>query len=380
MPTKPSQLPEWATDGDNIIEPSGGRKAAGWLSGNRPPAQTFNWWQNLAYRWLQWIDQGKPWRLERARMAAANAQGEAFGFATAGIQAGGCIYNGTTWDVLFAGSNGDIVTLNPLNTITKTQRTSAGGYNGTFRAYTFHGVAGAGFGVLVGDGGEIQTSSSGVTWTKRTQAGAYAGNFLGAAHDPGSGTTVIVGLDGEIQRSTNATSWTHIAAAGGFTENFRDVVWCEALDLFVAVGDDGMVQTSPTGLTWTVRATPATADLLKVVCSDTNVAADAELLAHVADGSLLKSNDAITWTVVPMSTGNNVGFGVLLYLDGVWHIFGDNGLAAVSIDRDNWSALEVGRYDDGTIDFAAVAVPPLRSKRWFVTGGAIDSFFYSLGI
>lgn len=53
---KPASLPEWASDGTEIIEPSAGVKAVGWKrSVNAPSPQVFNWWQNLLYLWVAWL-------------------------------------------------------------------------------------------------------------------------------------------------------------------------------------------------------------------------------------------------------------------------------------------------------------------------------------
>lgn len=55
---KPSIVPTWATDpGAQIIEPSGARRSLGWVPGDRPPAQEFNWWQNAVGQWVDWLDQ-----------------------------------------------------------------------------------------------------------------------------------------------------------------------------------------------------------------------------------------------------------------------------------------------------------------------------------
>jgi hypothetical protein len=66
--SKPSDLPVWATDAsypagadpwaetDTKTEPSGGKQAEGFEPRERPPAQYLNWWMNLAYLWLAWLD------------------------------------------------------------------------------------------------------------------------------------------------------------------------------------------------------------------------------------------------------------------------------------------------------------------------------------
>jgi hypothetical protein len=192
-------------------------------------------------------------------------------------------------------------------------------------------------------------------------------------------------LSGEIQRSVNSATWVKQTQAGAFAGTFRDAIWCNALGLFVAVGDDGEIQTSPTGVTWTARLNPAQglagadADIFKVVCTTASVSADAELLAVTRSGAMIKSSDAITWTLVatPPSIGT---VNALLWVDGVWHAFGANAQMAVSMDRETWSTLEMGRRNDTTITIAAAVVPPASSPRWFAVGGTIDSFFFSLGI
>lgn len=60
---KPTDLPEWDTTQVNAIEPTTERKEQGWLAPagvpEKPPFQTFNYWQNEVYRWLKAInDQG----------------------------------------------------------------------------------------------------------------------------------------------------------------------------------------------------------------------------------------------------------------------------------------------------------------------------------
>ena len=70
FPTKPSALPEWATDGYNIVEPTSGRKAEGWLADTKPPAEYFNWWQNNVGAWTKYLTQLGAWKA--AVLSAAN--------------------------------------------------------------------------------------------------------------------------------------------------------------------------------------------------------------------------------------------------------------------------------------------------------------------
>jgi hypothetical protein len=55
--TRPIKLPTWATSSPNILEPSDGKKAQGWVPGEQPPAAIFNYWQNLVHEWITWLDE-----------------------------------------------------------------------------------------------------------------------------------------------------------------------------------------------------------------------------------------------------------------------------------------------------------------------------------
>lgn len=48
----PTKLPVWATDAGTTVEPTTGKKAAGWTVTEKPPARWFNWWMNLVYQWF----------------------------------------------------------------------------------------------------------------------------------------------------------------------------------------------------------------------------------------------------------------------------------------------------------------------------------------
>jgi hypothetical protein len=62
MAERPSQFPEFASDGTEATEPTGGDaglKQTGWLPGN-PERQYMNWIHWLTYYWLLWFDQTLP--------------------------------------------------------------------------------------------------------------------------------------------------------------------------------------------------------------------------------------------------------------------------------------------------------------------------------
>lgn len=68
---KPTDLPVWATDAaydapgedwdteDTKVEPSVERQEEGWEPESFPPAEELNWWQNLVYQWILYLDAGE---------------------------------------------------------------------------------------------------------------------------------------------------------------------------------------------------------------------------------------------------------------------------------------------------------------------------------
>lgn len=59
MSTKPTEQPEWASGGSAVlVDPTTGKKQAGWVRKEKPAAELLNWWQNLVWKWTQWLDDG----------------------------------------------------------------------------------------------------------------------------------------------------------------------------------------------------------------------------------------------------------------------------------------------------------------------------------
>lgn len=57
----PAKLPEWDTTEVNIVEVDQQHKDEGWVAPGgvpeKPPFQSFNWWQNLVYQWTKYFDE-----------------------------------------------------------------------------------------------------------------------------------------------------------------------------------------------------------------------------------------------------------------------------------------------------------------------------------
>src|SRR6266576_1419009 len=51
---KPTADTKWAASATKT-EPSSGQKDAGWVVGQKPPAQWHNWWQDAVDQWVKWL-------------------------------------------------------------------------------------------------------------------------------------------------------------------------------------------------------------------------------------------------------------------------------------------------------------------------------------
>ena len=52
---KPTTEPRWADVGGAIVEPPEAKKDVGWIV-EKPPHQTFNWWMNLVFQWINFLN------------------------------------------------------------------------------------------------------------------------------------------------------------------------------------------------------------------------------------------------------------------------------------------------------------------------------------
>lgn len=162
---RPASLPVWATAGD-IAEPGSGKKALGWVTGEQPPAQYFNWYQNLTYLWIEALAEEND---DAPYLAASNTFTGALNTFTGDVAVSDDI---TANDDIFAG--GDIGAGGGV--------TAAGAVSGASAAFggtvTAASVAASG---NVGGAGVVATGASS-TAIQATNGGiTVAGNVIGVA-------------------------------------------------------------------------------------------------------------------------------------------------------------------------------------------------------
>jgi hypothetical protein len=221
MATKPSSLPQWATDGGTTVEPSSGQKQTGWAVGTRPPARWMNWWKNLVYQWMQYLDApaGTPGTVGNGGTALSATGGSTVSGSTGGgglIGTGGAASAGT-------GSGGDGLTgtggASAGGTGGAGVRGTGGSGNGSGGVFT---AAGAGDGVQAngasgGGKGIVATGGDGATGALCIGGSGNADGMQGRGSGTGSG---VVGKGAGTPVSASPTTGTGVVGLGAQTNGF----------------------------------------------------------------------------------------------------------------------------------------------------------------
>jgi len=132
-------------------------------------------------------------------------------------------------------------------------RSPANSFSGGFHSVTWAG-GGINLFVAVGDSGEIQTSSTGVTWFKRTSGQSARLERVEYA----DGVLVVVGYTGVVSTSTDGINWTVRTPINGgvLTPNgltHHDGVWL-ATGVGAVSADTTMFRSANAGVSWTAVA------------------------------------------------------------------------------------------------------------------------------
>lgn len=200
---------------------------------------------------------------------------------------------------------------------------------------------GIGF-VALGDNGTILFGTDGTTWA--TQASGTTARLNGGA-SLSFGGFIAVGDAGTVVTSTSGTSWT--LASAGTAANLHAVTL--GSNAFVAVGANGTIVTSTDGVTWTPAVSGTTADLRGVAYTTTStLVGDTILVQNVyvavgANGTVLRSSDAATWT--PLAPLSPHDLTAVVY-GGQFVAVGKSGVIFTSTDGTSWTARTSGTTAD----------------------------------
>jgi len=114
-----------------------------------------------------------------------------------------------------------------------------------------------------------------------------------------------VGDSGTVITSPDGITWSPPQTTT--TANLTAVTRDSTNSLFVAVGAGGMILTSPDGTTWTQRASPTTENLNGVIRGGNELVAVGDAACDpmmICNETVVRSQDGINWTAVPLETPN----------------------------------------------------------------------------
>ncbi|MFZ4593243.1 MAG: Calx-beta domain-containing protein [Verrucomicrobiaceae bacterium] len=197
--------------------------------------------------------------------------------------------------------------------------------------------------VVVGERGEIQTSTTGATWTRRSPNGSLAA--LNDCVWTGS-QWVAVGDEGVVLTSPTGASWTQQPGAlDGY--DFRSIEWTGSLLIGVGESNDStVVQTSTDGITWESREVPAQSSGVL-----TDLAWNRAVAVVVSeDGEIFTSPTGATWTRRTVPAGLS-GFNAVTWTGTMFVAVGWGGSIATSPTGTTWTKRNSPSY----LEFSAVA-------------------------
>jgi hypothetical protein len=271
---RPTQLPEWATSGANIVEPTSGRKLAGWLPDLAPPAQLMNWWKNLAYRWIAFL-------ADEAYGRRADAVAKSF--TTANILSG--THNWHAGAVCDAGATGRVQP-----------------------RYWVVGDDGAGNTAMA------YSDSAGAAWANETGS-AQAGSLTRAA---AHGTLCMAagGAEWKLGGTTNANGTMPGSAS------VRQLAYDRVNNLWLSASSGGIHSSPPTAIAWTQRLT---GNALGVVHYEGRSYCVKEDVAGTA--LVFSSTDGINWaSAATFAIGSGTPEQILASSEGVFIVCDDGKL------------------------------------------------------
>jgi hypothetical protein len=173
--------------------------------------------------------------------------------------------------------------------------------------------------------GTIRTSTDAVTWTTRTSGLTSAVWGI----DYGSSTNTWVASGGSVISTSgdNGVTWVTRTSTFGtsviFSVRFGN-------GIFVAGGDAGQIRTSTDGVTWTTRTSNFGTSVINSIGYGNGI-----FVAVGAGGAIRTSTDGITWTARTSNTTNILR--TASYADNLWIVGGNAGTILTSTDAVTWT-------------------------------------------
>ena len=253
--------------------------------------------------------------------------------------------------IIFTSPDG--ISWTPL--ISGSEEYAVGGYKGV--------TYGSGNFVIVGDFGNILTSTDAIHWSKWTSKNTGSRKFLQDV-TYGNGTFVTVGAEGTILNSSDGISWEIRTSSSSWSSTtsgekigFYGVGYGNGT--FVTVGslnNNAIILTSSDGIFWTSKKTFEWGGSIRSSPPKTNlwdVTYGKGTFVTVGRGIILTSSDGTAWTV--RGTSSNLvlsGKGVyrtllsVTYLKGIFVAVGSYGTILTSTDGTVWNLRNSGTEKD----------------------------------
>ena len=180
--------------------------------------------------------------------------------------------------------------------------------------------------VAVGQGGLIETSTTGASWTHLSVCNCVSLNLYGVTWSPALAEFLAVGTHGAVFISPDGATWTSEPELG---KTLNGVIWTGTE--YVAVGETGSTFTSPDGVTWTKNSTK-TSDFLYGIAWSGSM-----FVAVGYNGVIFSSPDANTWTARSSNTGNPLYAVAWSAAGGQFIAVGDSSMILTSPDGVSWT-------------------------------------------
>lgn len=234
-------------------------------------------------------------------------------------------------------------------------RTPAGGYSETFSRAAF----GAGTFVIVGRYGEIQTSETGINWTRRATGEAYDLQALIYA----GGVFLAAGSNGVVRKSSDGISWTTHSSS---PHNISDLTYADGV-FYASVSTSATVLSSTDGESWTAHTPPTDNAYLRSI----TYSPERKTLVALGPTEIIYSRDkGVTWVAVP-TPDNVVTLNRVRAVSGMFVAIGSNYRVTMSADGSLWEPAIIR----GSIALHALYQHPVH--RTVFIGGDGNSTYYT---